>query len=611
MLQGKDALALLPTGGGKSICFQVPAIAMRGVCVVISPLIALMRDQVDNLRRRGIAAQTLYSGQSRQESEWILNAAVNGRLKFLYVSPERCQNPVFLAHFFQMPVCLLAVDEAHCVSQWGYDFRPPYLEIVRLRAFFPKVPLLALTATATADVVGDIQDKLGIFPHKVFRSSFLRDNLTYHVLYDEDKMGRLERIAAKVKGCGIVYVRNRRKTVDIARHLQQRGITATFYHAGLDHVQRTRRQQAWIEDRVRVMVATNAFGMGIDKPDVRFVVHWDLPDTLEAYFQEAGRAGRDGKKSFALLLHHPADLLEVEENFSKSYPSSDSIRRVYTALCNFYRIAEGCGEGSVFPFGLREFCSAYRLDPKETFSALSFLEKEGLIRLSESAGESSRARVLCRYGDAYRYMVDHPFFERLLKYLFRTYGGRIFSDYVSFDEGTVAKAIGRSREETERMLTFLSGNGILEYRPLIRGASLTFTVERRKLGPYFLSPENYLLRKENARRKLDAVKAYVQEHSLCRNRYLLQYFSENLRDNCGRCDVCLSHDHPLMDAQRRDFLLGKIRPVLEKRACSLQDLFFLFPQADQEELGQVWDFLLSEEKIVPAGVLKYVWRTSC
>lgn len=611
VLQGKDALALLPTGGGKSLCFQIPAMAMRGICVVISPLIALMRDQVDNLERRGIPARTLYSGQSRQESEWILNAAVNGRLKFLYVSPERCQNPMFLAHFPKMPVCLLAVDEAHCVSQWGYDFRPPYLEIVRLRAFFPKVPLLALTATATADVVDDIQDRLGIFPHKVFRTSFLRENLTYYVLYDEDKMGRLERIAAKVRGCGIVYVRNRKKALDIARTLQQRGITATAYHAGLDLSQRTRRQEDWIKDRVRVMVATNAFGMGIDKPDVRFVVHWDLPDTLEAYFQEAGRAGRDGKRSFALMLHHPADLLEAEENFGKAYPSIDQIRRVYTALCDFYRMPEGCGEGSVFPFDLKEFSSSYRFDPTRTLSSLSFLEKEGLIRLSESVGEHSRVRILCRYEDLYRYMVDHPYFEPLLKFILRTCGGRAFGEYAPIDEKQVSEAIGKSREETENMLSHLSANGIWDYRPLIEGSSLTFVIGRRKLGSYFLSPENYLLRKETARRKLDAVESYARERSLCRNRYLLQYFSENLRSDCGRCDICMARRRPVLEDARKAFLLEKIRPLLQERACSLQELFFLVPEAGQGELEQVWDFLLAEEKIVPRGVLKYVWNTSC
>ncbi|MEG2665745.1 MAG: ATP-dependent DNA helicase RecQ, partial [Bacteroidales bacterium] len=370
ILEGKDALALLPTGGGKSICFQVPALVLEGVCIVVSPLIALMKDQIENLKKRDIAAEAIYSGLSEAETDLYLNQAVFGRLKFLYVSPERCKNEKFIAHLKQMKVCLLAVDEAHCISQWGYDFRPAYLEISSLRDYLPGVPLLALTATATKEVVEDIQKKLHIQPFKLFQKSFQRDNLTYYVIEEEDKFGRLLRIIRKVKGSGIVYVRNRRKTVDVADFLCRNGISAASYHAGLSTSLRNQRQENWKEDRVQVIVATNAFGMGIDKSNVRFVVHVDLPDTLEAYFQEAGRGGRDGKRAFAILLYHPSDKKEVEERFSKTYPELVFIKNVYEALGNYYQIPVGMGEGSVFKIDIKEFCNTYKLPIIETFSAL-------------------------------------------------------------------------------------------------------------------------------------------------------------------------------------------------------------------------------------------------
>ena len=355
VLRGNDALALLPTGGGKSICFQVPALAMKGTCIVISPLIALMKDQVENLKRRGIAAEAVYTGLSPHETEIIFHAAGHGRLKFLYVSPERCRNKAFLACLQRMEICLLAVDEAHCVSQWGYDFRPPYLQIADLRAYLPDVPLLALTATATPEVVDDIQERLLIRPRKVFRKSFARENLTYYVIHDEDKTGRLERIIRKVGGSGIVYVRSRKRTAEIAAWLQQRDIPASFYHGGLANDQRSKRQQDWIAGRIRVMVATNAFGMGIDKPDVRFVVHLDLPDTLEAYFQEAGRAGRDEKRAFALLVYHPSDKADALRKLAKAYPDMSFIRRVYEAVGHYLEVAPGSGKGRTFDFETTDF----------------------------------------------------------------------------------------------------------------------------------------------------------------------------------------------------------------------------------------------------------------
>lgn len=613
VLQGRDALALLPTGGGKSVCFQVPAMAMPGICIVISPLIALMKDQVENLRKRGIPAASLYSGLSRQEAEAVLNGAVHGRYKFLYVSPERCRNAMFLAHLQRMKVCLLAVDEAHCISQWGYDFRPPYLQIADLRPLLPGVPLLALTATATPEVVEDILEKLLIRPKKVFQKSFMRENLVYYVIEDEDKMGRLERIVRKVGGCGIVYLRSRRKTESVAEALCKRGISATFYHAGLDHGERSRRQQAWVENQIQLMVATNAFGMGIDKPDVRFVVHLDLPDTLEAYFQEAGRAGRDGKKAFALLVYHASDRETALENFEKSYPPPAFIRRVYAAAGNYCQVPPGSGEGSVFAFDLRDFCHTYALPVPETASALAFLERAGYFRFSDSVEEGSKLRFTANYEEIYRYQVAYPESGLLLQVLLRIYGGRLFSGYESVSEKELARYCsrtdGRERDEAwvKKHLAVLHERSIVDYRPLPQGPLLTFVVERCKPGLIFLPPEVYRERKENARRKLDAVIGYATEHSLCRSRYLLQYFGEEKSQPCGFCDVCLHRRHPVPTKQDRDRLLAEIKPLLQENAVSLRELSDLLPEEDENLLRLVWEELLGEERIVSQDGQRFRW----
>ena len=608
VLQGKDALALLPTGGGKSICFQVPALAMRGVCIVISPLIALMKDQVENLKKRGIPAEAVYTGLSQQETELIFNAAVHGRIKFLYVSPERCQNQMFLAHLQRMQVCLLAVDEAHCVSQWGYDFRLPYLQIADLRAYLPGVPLLALTATATPDVVTDIQDKLRIQPRKVFQKSFVRDNLTYYVIYDEDKIGRLERIIRKVGGSGIVYVRNRRKTMDIAAMLRQRGITADFYHGGMDNARRSQCQQDWIENKTRVIVATNAFGMGIDKPDVRFVVHLDLPDTIEAYFQEAGRAGRDGKRAFALLIHHASDKTDALQNLSKTYPGMPFIRRVYEALGNYLCVAPGSGQGQTFAFETAAFAHAYNLPLAETFSALSFLEKEGFFRISDQARESGKVHITTDYKTLYRHSVDYPALEPVIQLLLRSYGGRLFSDYVPVDEKVMASRLGVPCEKVCHTLSELNRMELLSYEPAPQGGTIVFLTERREKGPLFLQPAVYAERKENATRKLDAMLGYAEETTLCRNRYLLQYFGEHDGKNCGTCDVCLAQKSRPVPEKRLQQLFEAIKPALQAKEFAFSLLEEQLPQESEATLKELWHYLMAEEYIEPAGTLTFRLR---
>lgn len=609
VLQGKDALALLPTGGGKSICFQVPALAMRGVCIVISPLIALMKDQVENLKKRGIPAEAVYTGLSQQETELIFNAAVHGRIKFLYVSPERCQNQMFLAHLQRMQVCLLAVDEAHCVSQWGYDFRPPYLQIADLRAYLPGVPLLALTATATPDVVTDIQDKLRIQPRKVFQKSFVRDNLTYYVIYDEDKIGRLERIIRKVGGSGIVYVRNRRKTMDIAAMLRQRGITADFYHGGMDNARRSQCQQDWIENKTRVIVATNAFGMGIDKPDVRFVVHLDLPDTIEAYFQEAGRAGRDEKRAFAVLLYHPSDRTEAQRNLARSYPPSDFIKRVYEALGNHLGIPTGSGEGVAFPFNISEFCHSFHLPVAETFSALFFLEREGYLRLSETAHDMSKVHMKADYDTVYRYQVAHPAVEDLLKMLLRMYGGKLFSDYVPVNEQELGLRLHQNEKNIQEALRKLLQVSVLDYIPVPEGSTVTFLQARKKTGPAFLHPENYAERKENAFRKSDAMAGYATERQLCRNRYLLQYLGEDSAKDCGHCDICLARKAQPLSEKKLRLMTEKLQSEWKDATLNLHSLPAVFPEESENACHQLWQYLLAEERIVPCGALGFRWRT--
>lgn len=608
VLQGWDALALLPTGGGKSICFQVPALAKEGICIVISPLIALMKDQVENLKKRGIPAEAVYTGLSQQETELIFNAAVHGRLKFLYVSPERCKNDMFLAHLQRMNVCLLAVDEAHCVSQWGYDFRPPYLQIADLRAYLPHVPLLALTATATPDVVSDIIDKLRIRGGKVFQKSFTRSNLTYYVIHDEDKLGRIERIARKVHGSGIIYVRSRKKTADIAAWLIQKGISASFYHGGLQNAERNERQKDWIDGKTRIMVATNAFGMGIDKPDVRFVIHIDLPDTLEAYFQEAGRAGRDEKRAFALLVYHPSDKVEALQNLKKSYPEMAFIRRVYEAVGNYLNVLPGTGIGSVYNFEVVEFARAYKFPLAETFSALTLLEKEGYFRISDQARESGRVHITTDYKTVYRHAVDYPRLNPVIMLLLRSYGGKLFSDYVSVNEKEMATRLNLRCEEVCKMLSELCRLELIAYEPAPVGGTLTFLMERREKGPAFLQPAIYSERKQNAIRKLDAVLGYAEETGLCRNRYLLQYFGEHNSRDCGSCDVCLEKKAKPVAEKRLKELIDVMRKSLQDSQINFAGLEKVFPQESENTLKELWAYLIKEEYLEPTGPLSFRLR---
>ena len=539
VMEGKDTLALLPTGGGKSICFQVPAMAMDGICLVITPLIALMKDQVAHLVEKGIPADAIYSGMHADELELAYNQAVYGRLKFLYVSPERLQTAPFIEALKRMKVCLLAVDESHCISQWGYDFRPPYLKIAEIRPYIPKTPVLALTATATAKVVEDIQFRLGFKVNNVFQSSFERKNLTYNVLHEADKYGILYRkLNAMTEGSAIVYVRNRKRTQVIADWFNSVGIAAAFYHAGLDTKTRDERQDLWMKGKVKVIVATNAFGMGIDKPDVRLVIHMDLPDSIEAYFQEAGRAGRDLKPSEAYLLVSPADIKKLQEDLTQSFPVLERIKLIYNALGNYFNIPVGAGENVSYPFVISDFANRYGFSLLEVFHTLKILEKEGFLVLSDSFDEPSKVMIKASKDEIYGFQVNNPKFRELVKFILRSLPG-VLTDFVKINEDVMAKKIGTSTEIVIEQLKKLEAYHFLSYAPRNDKPQILFLSEFVDTKHFGLSKENYYDRKRDAEIRVKAVIDYVNNDEECRSVQLLRYFNEKTKKACGNCDVCL------------------------------------------------------------------------
>ena len=540
VMAGKDTLALLPTGGGKSICFQVPAMAMEGLCLVITPLIALMKDQVAHLVEKGIPAAAIYSGMHPDELELAYNQAVFGRLKFLYVSPERLQTDTFVEAVKRMKVCLLAVDESHCISQWGYDFRPPYLKIADIRPYMPKAPVLALTATATAKVVDDIQLRLGFKEKNVFQSSFERKNVTYNVVHEADKYGVLRRkLEAMKEGSAIVYVRNRKRTQVIADWLNSVGISATFYHAGLDAKTRDDRQNLWMQGKVKVIAATNAFGMGIDKPDVRLVIHMDLPDSIEAYFQEAGRAGRDLKPSDAFLLVSQADIQKLQDNLMQSYPELERIKLIYNALGNYFNIPVGAGQNVSYPFVIGDFANRYGFSIIEVFHTLKLLEREGFLVLSDSFDEPSKVMIKVSRDEIYGFQVNNPKYGDLIKCMLRGLPG-VMTDFVRIDEEAIAKKTGLTTEQVQEQLKKLESYHFLSYAQRDDKPQILFLSEFVDTKHFGLSKENYYDRKKDAEERVKAVIGFVNNDKECRSVQLLRYFNEKTRKTCGRCDVCQS-----------------------------------------------------------------------
>ncbi len=603
----KDTLALLPTGGGKSVCFQVPALSMDGVCIVVTPLIALMKDQVVNLKKKGVKAFAIYSGMRLSEVEVAYNACVFGDAKFLYVSPERLSTPAFLENLKRMKVNLLAIDEAHCISQWGYDFRPAYLKIAEVRSFIPKVPVLALTATATGKVIDDIQEKLNFRQKNVLQRSFERKNLTYVVLKEENKLVKLLYILNHSKGSAIVYVRNRRKTKEISNYLNQHKIRSGYYHAGLDSDVREKMQDDWTKGSLPVIVATNAFGMGIDKPDVRAVVHMDLPDNLESYFQEAGRAGRDEKNAFAFILYEDSDVLDLRKRFSISYPKLSEIKNVYNAIGNYFQLAVGSGKDQSFDFDMADFSQKFKFSNLLTFNALRFLEKEGYLFLNEGIKSPSRLLMRMNREDLYRFQVENPFYDHFVKILLRSYSG-LFTEYTSINESEIAKRTDLETEAVKSYLARLHKLQVLDYIPKKSKPQLIYGVERLDQASLHISKETYQLRKKSAKQRLQSVIDYVQD-SRCRNQLLLAYFGEKDVKRCGKCDVCRERNK--LDVNELEFenINQKLRPLLMIRPYFLQEVIEKLEEFPEDQVVRVIRWLQDIEKIKTTEDNRLTWDT--
>lgn len=597
VLAGNDTLALLPTGGGKSICFQVPAMASDGICIVISPLIALMKDQVQNLKARGIPAVAVVSGMKKSEVDIALDNCVYGKEKFLYVSPERLTSDIFIERLKLMKVNLLAIDEAHCISQWGYDFRPSYLKISEIRQYIPNVPILALTATATKNVVTDIQQKLLFKKENVFRKSFERKNLAYIVLYEEDKLSRLLKVVRNVKGSGVVYVRTRKRTSEIAEFLRRNSVSAAAYHAGMLTSDRSKVQDDWIKEKIRVVVATNAFGMGIDKGNVRFVVHIDSPDSIEAYYQEAGRAGRDEEKAYGVLLYNQNDREELERRLELGFPEMSKIRNVYQALANYFQLPVGSGLGVSFDFDIHSFCSNYNFQVAETYSCLKILEMQGLISMSDTAALQSRLMFLVKANDLYEYQVKNPKFDHFIKLLLRSYEG-VFDDFVNINENDISSRGNISKDETIRLLNQLQQLKILQYIPQSESPQLTFAEVRLDQKDLYIDRENLALRKDLAMEKARSFLHYAETGNRCRSQMLVAYFGETDTERCGVCDYCLERNKSGLSDLEIEDTRKRIRTILEKKTIDLHELVLQLRPLSEEKSVKVIELLLDNEEVI-------------
>lgn len=559
--EGRDTLGLMPTGGGKSLTFQVPVMGMKGICLVVTPLIALMKDQVDNLRERGIKAAAVYSGMSRDEIITTLENCIFGDFKFLYVSPERLSSDIFITKLQAMDVCLLVVDESHCISQWGYDFRPSYLKIADIRQLLEGVPVLALTATATAEVVDDIQERLLFRDKNLFRTSFLRENLSYVVRTADNKFGELSHILQTVPGSSIVYVRSRKQTKEIAHTLQKAGISADYFHAGLSHEEKNLKQNSWKNGECRVIVATNAFGMGIDKADVRTVVHMDLPNSPEEYFQEAGRAGRDGERSYAVILYAKADSVKLRKRITDAFPEREFIVRVYEALGNYYQVAVGAGFGNAYDFSLHEFCIPFKFPFLQAHHALKILELAGYIEYTEEIDLRSRVRFLIYRDEMYTLQLEREM-DELLHTLLRNYTG-LFSDDVYIDESLLAARTGKSRSEVCEMLIALSRMRYIRYIPQKKTPFIVFTTSREDSQFVSIPRTVYEERKKRFEKRIHSMIDYVEEGDVCRSRMLLIYFGEKNPKDCGYCDVCLRRNEAGVSNYLFRMLREKILALLQ------------------------------------------------
>lgn len=593
--EGRDTLGLMPTGGGKSITFQVPALASDGLCLVITPLIALMKDQVQNLRKRGIKALTIHSGMSRSEAIVALENCIFGNYKFLYVSPERIDTEIFRIKLRRMKVSLITVDESHCISQWGYDFRPSYLKIARIRELLPGVPVLALTATATPEVVKDIQHQLNFRQENVFRMSFERRNLAYIVRRTEDKNAELLHILRRVPGSAIVYVRNRRRTKEVAELLNNEHITASFYHAGLDDVTKDLRQHRWQEEKDRVIVATNAFGMGIDKPNVRLVVHLDLPDSIEAYFQEAGRAGRDGQKAYAVVLYAASDRATLHRRIPETYPDKEYIRQVYEKLQFYYQMAMGDGIGCMREFNIEDFCRKFKLFPVPVDSALKILTQAGYLQYTDEQDKASRLLFTLQRDELYKLREQDDKTELLVHTLLRSYTG-LFTDYAFINEDSLATRTGLNRRQVYEILMRLSKQHILKYIPRKKTPYIIYTRERLDVDEIILPPSIYDERKQQYEKRINAMLDYVDDEIACRSRKLLRYFGEKNEHECGQCDICLGRKHGKKEYSEQS-LRSELLELLSGETLTPADVAARF-NVEREVLVNVLRQLLDDGEIV-------------
>ena len=594
VLEGKDTLGLMPTGGGKSLTFQVPVMAIEGICIVVTPLIALMKDQVDNLRQKGIKANYIYSGMSRRETLIALDNCIYGNYKFLYVSPERLYTELFQAKLKSMQVCLLVVDEAHCISQWGYDFRPSYLQIAGIRECLPGIPVLALTATATPQVADDIQDKLEFKEKNVFRKSFDRPNLSYVVRYGENKMQQLMYILDRVPGTAIIYARSRKRTKEIAEELSRNGYSADFYHAGLLAEIKNEKQQKWKSGECRIIVSTNAFGMGIDKADVRLVVHLDLPNSPEEYYQEAGRAGRDGKRAYAVIIWSKADKAKLKKRISDTFPEKDFIRRVYDSLGYFLKIAEGEGTDTMFEFNLNQFCTAYKYPLLPTFNALKILEQAEYIIFTEEIDSLSRIMVTVNKDELYKFNQSEKN-ERLLQTLLRSYTG-LFADYVFIQEDLLAHRSGLTKQDVYEGLIFLSKSHVIHYIPRKKTPYIIYTSRRVESQYLMLTRKIYEERKDRFEHRVNSMLQYTVEDDNCRVKTLLSYFGEKI-DDCGNCDVCKNRAENKLSTKKFSHIEKDIRTYLAKGATELGTLVenISYPQ---DKVIETLRFLCDENFVI-------------
>jgi ATP-dependent DNA helicase RecQ len=606
-LNGYDTLGLLPTGGGKSICFQVPTMIRDGLSLVVTPLISLMKDQVENLKKKGINAVAIYSGMSKNEIEIALDNCEFGGVKFLYVSPERLETETFQMRIGQMKIAFLVVDEAHCISQWGYDFRPSYLNIAQIRSIIPKANIIALTATATPNVVKDIQKQLKFKKENLFQKSFNRDNLTYLVKHEEDKDKRLLKTINSVEGCGIVYVRNRKRTKQIANLLIANNISAHYYHAGLSNSEREKKQAEWMAGKVNYMVATNAFGMGIDKPDVRIVIHMDIPDNPESYFQEAGRAGRDEKSAYAFIIFNNSDIINLKRNFETKYPEIDFIKKVYKHLGNYFQLALGSGEDERFEFEITDFCDMYSLPILLTFNALKFLEKSGNIILSDNFNDTSKIKIRLSKGELYKYQVKNPSKGDFISVLLRSYSG-LFTDYVKINEKLIANRLKMKLEIVENLLIRLQKEEIIYYQKKTNKPQLIFTKGRLKEDDIYIGKKDYFLQKEEDLKRTQAMINYIENDTKCRSSLLLEYFGETNAKRCGKCDNCRKRNRVELSEFDFDKTLDIIKPLLKKSKYTMDGLLKVCGIQNEDNVHKVVRWLIDNEKVEVIGTLLY-WKS--